>query len=81
MICNACSRVRPDDQMVRLYLCVECHEEEQRAEEKERLDIEMFRCRRCGWSVPWDQRIMEPDPEPGTYVCNRCRYGATPAQG
>lgn len=74
MICNACSRVRTNDQMYRLNLCIECHEEELRQEEREAADIEAFRCKDCGWAVPWDQRMLEPDPEPGQYVCVRCRF-------
>lgn len=74
MICNVCNRVRPDDMQVRLNVCVECHEEDVRQEMRAAEDMEAFRCKECGWAVPWDQRMMEPTPEPGTYVCRNCRY-------
>lgn len=74
MICNACNRVRPDDQMYRLWLCVDCHRENVEREARQAADMEAFRCKECGWAVPWDQRMLEPTPEPGSYVCERCRF-------
>jgi hypothetical protein len=77
MICNYCQRARPEDQMVRLGLCVGCHADFERQNELERQDIELFRCCVCKHSPPWAQRMGDQAPsKPGGYVCGTCWWAA-----